>query len=402
MNTKLLTIFLTVFLDLVGFGLIIPLSPYLARQFSADPLQIGFLMAIYSGMQFLFSPIWGSISDRVGRKPILIICLIGTSFGHFAFAFADQLIWLFVARAVAGLFSGSISTAMAYVADVTTDSERSKGMGLMGAAFGLGFILGPALGAVFAIVGSKLGDHAPFGPQFSAIAAGVLCFCNGVAAIWFLQESLTLENRKTSLRRSRFASLKKYFKAPVVAQLIGTSALSVLAMALIENQLFLFVDDRFNWSLAKASLGFAYVGLIMAFTQGYLIRRVLEKWGEKRVLLLGLFMTMLAFSMMAMQGPVAWLAVAVTLLGFGVGFVNPSVNGSISLMADKSEQGEIMGLSQGLSALARVVGPLVGGWAYKSIGMHSPFAMAAIIVSVGLLLIVSVFSALPSKAVKHT
>lgn len=400
MNKKLLTIFLTVFMDLVGFGLIIPLSPFLARQFHADPFQIGILMAIYSGMQFLFSPIWGQVSDRIGRKPVIILCLFGTAIGHAFFAFAVNLWGLFLARAVAGLFSGNISTAMAYVADVTSEKDRSKGMGLMGAAFGLGFIFGPALGAGFASMGARFGDAAPFGPQFSALAAAVICALNGALAIVILSESLPLANRKAKAKSHRLLALRKVLRLPIVGSLISVAALSTLGMALIENQLFLFVSDKFNWGLSQASLGFAYVGMIMVFTQGYLIRKFLPVWGERRVLTAGLILCGCGFLLMATAQFVAWLAVGVTFLGLGVGLVNPSVNGSISLLSAKTEQGEVMGVTQGLSALSRVIGPLIGGWCYKELGMHSPFFLSAALVAFAIVLALRVYADLPMKSLE--
>ncbi|MCJ8275373.1 MAG: MFS transporter, partial [Bdellovibrionales bacterium] len=167
-------IFFTVFLDLVGFGIILPLIPYLAREFKASPVQIGFLMAIFSFMQFLFSPLWGKLSDRFGRRPIILISLFGASFSYVFFAFAQTLTLLFVARGLAGFFAANISAAQAYIADITPKDKRSVGMGLIGAAFGLGFIMGPAIAGLTGPIGEALGDQPPFGIQFSALVAGGL------------------------------------------------------------------------------------------------------------------------------------------------------------------------------------------------------------------------------------
>jgi MFS family permease len=180
--------------------------------------------------------------------------------------------------------------------------------------------------------------------------------------------------------------------------LIFVSTLTVLAMALIESQLFLFVEDQFRWSLQKASLGFAYVGVVMVFTQGFLIRRLLPVWGERRLLLTGAFFSLAAFACMSQSVMVWQMAVAVTLLGLGVGMVNPAAQGSISLLAGKDEQGEVLGLSQGFSALARVLGPLMGGFAYKTWGIHSPFVFSACLVAVAVISIIILYRAIPSKA----
>ena len=160
-DKRLLIIFVTVFIDLVGFGIIIPMNPYLAKAFGASAFEVGLLMSSYSLMQFLFSPVWGQLSDRIGRRPVILISLVGGAASHLGFAFATSFWMLVLARSLAGLFGGNLSAAMAYIADITPEKDRSKGMGLIGAAFGLGFILGPLIGYVFSRVGLQLGDHPP-------------------------------------------------------------------------------------------------------------------------------------------------------------------------------------------------------------------------------------------------
>jgi multidrug resistance protein len=189
MKKKLAIIFLTVFVDLVGFGIIIPMNSYLAKVFGATPLKVGLLMSIYSLMQFLFSPFWGQTSDRIGRRPVILLSLLGASVSHFGFAMSASYTGLFLCRMFAGIFGGNIPVAMAYIADLTAEKDRSKGMGLIGAAFGLGFILGPAIGGVFGHLGNSLGSTPPFGESFPAIIASLICFANFVSAYFFLPES---------------------------------------------------------------------------------------------------------------------------------------------------------------------------------------------------------------------
>ena len=181
-KNALFVIFMTVFVDLVGFGIIIPLTPFLSRKLGATPFEIGALMTVYSLMQFLMSPFWGSLSDRLGRRPIILVSLLVSSLSHLGFAFSTTLVGLFLARMFAGIGGANISTAMAYIADVTDKKDRSKGMGLIGAAFGLGFVLGPFLGGFFGELGTHFGSEPPLGKSLAAVVASAICLFNFVIA----------------------------------------------------------------------------------------------------------------------------------------------------------------------------------------------------------------------------
>lgn len=294
-DKRLGIIFLTVFMDLVGFGIIIPLNPYLAKVYGATPLQVGLLMSVYSLMQFIFAPIWGQLSDRYGRRPIILISLLGSAVAHLAFGLSPSLTGLMIARGFAGLFGGNISTAMAYIADITGAQDRSKGMGLIGAAFGLGFLLGPFIGGVSAHVMEN-----PSSPAF--IAAGI-CFANFLLAIRFLPES-NQRLESASEKKSRFKKIFGALGTPVLGTVIFLVFINTLGMALIEASLFLFVQEKFQWSLAEASWGFAYIGLILVFTQGYLIRKWMPRFGERKLLYAGLALTAAAFFLMSVADTV--------------------------------------------------------------------------------------------------
>lgn len=397
-KSPLFIIFITVFVDLVGFGIIIPLSPYLAREFGADAFDIGLLMAIYSGMQFLFSPMWGRLSDRHGRRPIILLSLLGAGLSHILFAFSPSLLFLFVARGLAGLFGANISTAMAYIADVTDEKNRSKGMGLVGAAFGLGFVLGPAIGAYFGKLGMELGSAPPLGQSLAAVVAGLICLANFFSALKFLPESLSAETRaRLPKRESRWKLLSQFMERPITGRLMAMFLLSTLAMANMEASLFLLVKDDFNWTLAQAGMGFAYVGLIMVFTQGFLVRRLMPKWGERNLLFTGLVIGGIGFVGIGLADSIPVLAVAVTLLGIGNGLNHPSITGSISLLSGQEEQGLVMGVNQSLAALGRIIGPAVGGWLYRDMGHEFPFLAAGVLNGAAILLGALVFSRLPSS-----
>jgi MFS family permease len=395
-DKRLLIIFLTVFIDLVGFGIIIPLNPYLAEAFGATPLQVGLLMSAYSLAQFIFSPVWGQLSDRYGRRPIILTSLCGAAVAHTAFGFATTLNGLILARLIAGIFGGNISAAMAYIADITPEKDRSKGMGMIGAAFGLGFVCGPGLGVVFAVIGKHLGSAPPFGGSFPAIAAGFICFLNFLSALKFLPES-RVSFSASEEKRFRFRKIAKAFSTPVLGGLVALVFLSTFAMAQIEAMLFLYMQNNYHWTLTQTGLGFAYIGVIMVITQGYLIRKLMPKLGEPKMLITGIIFTAAAFTLMATFGNLWILAMAVTLLGLGTGFVNPSLSGGISLVSSTDEQGGHLGVSQSLSSLARILGPPVGGALYQSQGADIPFVVAAAVSVLSLFIASRLRAHIPSR-----
>ncbi len=402
MNKPLLVIFITVFIDLIGFGMIIPLNPYLATEFGADPLQVGLLMTIYSLMQFLFAPFWGQISDRFGRRPVILLTLVGVALAHFGFAFADSYFSLFVARALAGFFGANIATAMAYIADVTPEKERSKGMGLIGAAFGLGFMLGPFFGGIFGQVGLWLGEAPPFGLSFAAVVAGIISLANFTFAFFILPESRVPNAELKTKRdyqqaRPRFKLLLEHIREPVLGPLMVVFFLTTLALAHMEAALFLFVQDQFEWSLTMASFGFAYVGFIMVLTQGFLIRKMIPWLGERKLLLLGLALSALGLGGIGFSSEVGPLAIAVTLMALGTGFVNPAITGSLSLLASESQQGSVLGVNQSFSAMGRIIGPGLGGWFYRDLGPSFPFWVAALVTLGALGLVIFLYRRLPES-----
>jgi MFS family permease len=393
-DKRLLIIFFTVFVDLVGFGIIIPLNPYLAEAFGATPFMVGVLMSVYSLMQFIFSPIWGQLSDRFGRRPIILWSLLGASVAHAAFGFAHTMTGLLLARAFAGLFGGNISTAMAYIADITSEKDRSKGMGLVGAAFGLGFILGPLIGGVFAGVGKHLGATPPLGESFPALIASAICLLNFLFAYKFLSESRR-PGGPAPVRGLRFQRIWRALSTPVLGTIMFLVFINTFAMAHIEASLFLLVQDRFHWSLQQASFGFGYIGLILVFTQGYLIRKVMPKAGERNLLLIGLLSSCAGFGLISISHGLALMAVAVTFIGVGNGLVNPSLSGSVSLVSGPEVQGNNLGVSQSLSSLARILGPAIGGALYQHAGVGSPFAISSALVLGGAAVAFAVRGRLP-------
>ncbi len=374
-------IFITVFIDLIGFGIIIPLSPFLARQFNASAVEIGWLMAIYSLMQFLFSPLWGSLSDRIGRRPVLLTCLIGGMLSYLIFAFAGNFTVLFIARAFAGIFGGNISTAHAYIADVTTKENRSKGMALIGAAFGLGFIVGPLMGSLLGVVGEHLGHLPPFGQSFPSLGAAVLCLLNFSFAFFKLPESLkSLGKSKENLgapSANRFQKIFRELKRPISAELMIIFFLSGLAMAQMESMLFIYMQDHFGWDQKTSGIGFGYIGIIMVITQGYLVRKWMPKIGETKTLIIGLSLFAISLTGVALSQTIFLMGVAMTILAVGNGLMRPPNLGIISQVTPSEDQGLVMGVANSLASLGRILGPIIGGFFYEKASHNSVFYLAS-------------------------
>lgn len=399
-KSPLFVIFMTVFIDLVGFGIILPLSPYLARQYDASSFKVGLLVAVYSFFQFVFSPIWGGLSDRIGRRPVILVSLAGGALSYLLLAFAQSLEMVFLARALAGIFGGNLSTAQAYIADVTTPENRSKGMGLFGAAFGLGFIFGPLIGGALSVVGNQLGNAPPFGMNFSAVGAFVICAANLLLATFVLKESLPASVRGRGKQRpARLAMIVSHLRKPLVGSLIWVFFFSGLAMAKMEAMLFPFMDDRFGWDLHQSSYGFAYVGVLMVFTQGILIRRLMPRFGEPKILIVGLTLFTLSLIGIAFSHDIVSMAIMMTLLALGNGLMRPPNLGMISLMTPADEQGITMGVTQSLASLGRIIGPLLGGYLYQHVSQAAPFFAAATVSLLALTLVVLQIQRLPNSAV---
>lgn len=391
----LIVIFLTVFIYLLGFGIVIPIIPTLSLQMGATAFETGLLLSVYSLMQFIFSPWWGRLSDRYGRRPILLICLFGEIFSYILFAQARTLELLFVARLFSGFFGASISTASAYISDITPPHERSKGMALIGAAFGLGFLFGPAIGGGLTIWAEHLSTDTFFRTSFSSYWVAGLCLATFAFAFFNLKETLKLQS-KPEERKNRLKEMIKYFKTDTVGALIFVFFLASLAMSTMEATLVLFMKSRFNWGLKEVSFGFAYVGVMIVITQGVLVRRLIPKFGEKQILRFGLIFMAMGLCLIPVAQSLSVMAVSQTLLAIGIGFVNPATLGSVSLLIDAKEQGAALGTTQGMASLGRIIGPILGGALFGSLSEGSPFFVAGLMTMIGFFVIISIYSDIPN------
>jgi multidrug resistance protein len=365
--SPLVIIFVTVFIDLLGFGIIIPLLPFYAESFGASAFKIGLLGTSFSLMQFLFSPVWGRWSDRVGRKPIILVGLLGSCLSYLGLALAPSLTFLFIARIVGGIAGANIPTAQAYIADVTTPENRARGMGMVGAAFGLGFIFGPAIGGVLS----------RFSPETPMWFASALCLANFIAAWFLLPESRSVNAATKNL--GRIEAFRHAMTKPTLVLLLALFFLVTLAFSGFEATFALFSEAKFGFTASTIGFVFTFIGVILALVQGVLVGKVVKIIPERKLIPLAIFAIALGIGLIPFVWSVPTLLGALGVLAVGMGFNNPSLTSMVSRLADPDDQGGVLGLAASLSSLGRVVGPAWGGYLYDAYGMTTPYVSAAVL-----------------------
>ncbi|HEX3998225.1 MAG TPA: MFS transporter [Pirellulales bacterium] len=421
---SLLVIFLAVFIDLLGFGMVLPLLSIYARDFGEanNGMVIGLLVASFSAMQFIFSPMWGRLSDRIGRRPVLMIGLAGSVVFYTLFGLATvwrSIAWLFVSRIGAGIAGATITTAQAYIADVTTLENRGKGMALVGAAFGLGFTFGPMFGGL-----ALLGNTSNPRPE-PGYAAAALSACGLLFAYFMLPESLNPESKSAGKRLFDFGALRTALKMPSVGPLLLTLFVCILAFANFETTLPLLlsggqndpvatanasesraldalvpVESRlktspFHFDLKQVLLTFSYIGFTLTVAQGLFVRRLLGVISEGTMAAIGALTDILGFvALVAAIQTSSKLGLfgAVTLMVFGFAMMMPSLNSLISRRSDPAKQGSILGIGQSVSALARILGPMLGLPLLEQtifLPIVLPYVVGAVLMAVGLLMIIT-------------
>ena len=354
-RSPLIVIFTTVFIDLVGFGIVIPVLPFYAEGtlFNATPRTVGLLFASYSIMQLIFSPILGGLSDKHGRRPVLLLSIIGTGIGFLVLGFAKTIFMLFLGRILDGITGGNISTAQAYIADITTKENRTKGMGLIGAAFGIGFIFGPAIGGIL----SGWGVHVPF------FFAAALCFANAVLLYFTLPETVTADHpakNRAGGGRS-FRHVLNSLKQPRLAFVLIIYFLFVVAFSIMTTSFSLYTMFRFGYDAQHTGYLFAYVGLIAVVIQGGLIGRLVKRFGELPLVIFGALCFAISLFAVPFVGPAAG-GLAALLVGGGVfsmgnSLATPALTSLASKTAGAEQQGVVLGVTQSVASLARAVGP---------------------------------------------
>jgi MFS transporter, DHA1 family, tetracycline resistance protein len=354
---SLLVVFLTVFIDLIGFGVVLPLLPIYSKDFGASGFVIGAVIASYSAMQFLFAPAWGRLSDRIGRRPVLLVSTAGAAISYALFGWGSSfrpevaLIVIFVSRVLAGIAGANITVAQAYIADITPPEKRSQRMGLIGMAFGLGFIFGPALGGV---------TYKLFGLTGPGYVAAGLCAFNLLLAYLILPESRQPTSEHVQ-PRPRWTQWSQTMAHPQIGLLITVFFLSTFAFTCFETTLGLLVAKNFHIDISKQAVGylFAYCGIIGALVQGGAIGRLVKKTGEPRLITLSLFLVAISLAFLPfVRASWSELLVVLAVLSIGSSLTRPPLFGMISMLTPAHEQGGVMGIAQSMGSLARIVGPI--------------------------------------------
>lgn len=376
-GSPIFVLFLIVFIDLLGFGIILPILPLYAEQFGAKPNEATLLVAIYSLMQFLFAPLWGTLSDRYGRRPILLLTLFGSVIAYAGLGLANSLWILFIARSLAGMMAGNIATAQAYIADITTPTNRARGMGMIGAAFGLGFILGPAIGGI--LTGTDP-DSANFHlPSLLAAGLSLLAF---LCALMLLPESLNSETKAKILvhrHHQRRLNLLHILERPQLCLLVGIYFLVTFAVASMDSTLALWSKQQLNWGPQQTSYLFAFMGIVSTIIQGGLIGFLKKYLGEIKLLTLGILGLGFGLLLIGLSQNLILLLVATTLVAWGISVSQPILNSLISQITAPEGQGKILGIASSCSALARIGGPIWAGASFMKFGISAPFLSGSLV-----------------------
>jgi multidrug resistance protein len=360
-------VFTTVVIDLVGFGIVLPILPLWAEEFGASPTQIGLLTASYAVAQLLFAPLWGRLSDRYGRRPVILASLAGSVVAALLIGLAQALVLLWLARVLQGVAGASYAAAQAYVADVTTARDRARGMGLIGAAFGLGFILGPAIGAVF----SAVDDRLPF-----FVAAG-LAALNLAIAYRRLPESLRPGAQRAPT--PRLEVVRRALSSRELGPLVWLSFVATFAFVAMETTFALFGERRFDYGAVEIGALFTFIGVMAAVAQGLLVGRLAERFGEVRVMIAGLAGTAVGLLLVAVSESLWVLLPGLAVLAVGSGLVFAATTALISLTAGEGEQGTVLGLTASVGGAARIAGPVIGTLLFQHAGIASPLILGAVL-----------------------
>ncbi|NTW48381.1 MAG: MFS transporter [Chlorobiales bacterium] len=374
-------LFLTMFIDLVGFGIVLPLLPTFAKDIGASPLMIGFVAASFSVMQFFFAPIWGAISDQIGRRPVILISVAASAISYLIFSQATAVWILIVSRVLAGIGSANISTTQAYITDITDSSNRSKAMGIIGAAFGLGFVLGPPIGGIL---------KTQYGISMVGYAAAALTTFDLILAFFFLPESLKEKKPATRIQLFSFAKMADAFRRPAISRIMIATFLFVFAFVNMQVSAALLWKEHFGVTDESIGYLFAFVGVVSVIVQGGMIGKLTKRFGERKVFLLGNIIMAIGLFSIPYIPTDSLFSIGLIFLGMlsvGNGLTVPVGTSLISLYTPNREQGEILGIAQSVGSFARILGPFSGSMLY-GIEMQAPY-----IVGGTLVLLASMFAA---------
>ena len=389
---------LIVFVDMVGFGIIIPFLPFWAEKFGAGPAIVALVMSIYSGCSFLSSFPLGWLSDKWGRKPVLLLSIAGSAVGFAVLAVAHSLWLVFLARALGGVFGGNIAVAQAYIADTTDDAGRAKGMGLMGAAFGLGFVFGPAIGGLLA-------GPDPMNPNFRLtfwVAFAISMFA-ALLGLFLLREPERHEDIGASLSPlERFKVLVAAVRMPGVSVPILVGFVVVFAMAGLEATYALWTNRTHGWGPKENGYFFAFIGVVLVLVQGGLVGKTSNRIGDRRMLILGIAILMIGMVLVPASLTMPILVFSGAAVAIGYGFANPAMSTLTSRNAPADKQGAIMGAFQSVQSLARVIGPIVAGILFDELGPNAPYFFGAGVLLFSMILIFALYDRLAAPGTQRS
>ena len=360
-------LFAVIAVELVGFGIVVPVLPYWARTFGASGSELGYVLSAYALAQFLCAPLWGRLSDRIGRRPVMLLTIAGSACSLLLLGFANSLLWLGAARLLSGAFAANVSVATAYVADVCPEHERARWMGMIGASFALGFTLGPVIGGGFGMMGYPV-------PMF--VAAG-LSAANLIAAALLLREPRKAQVAQAAQGAGaqdagRFADLRD----GAMLRICAVYLLFSLAVTQLESMFQLYVMDRFSWNVAQTAMLLFVMAIFMGGIQGGAMKHISARWSERGLVLWGALAMALGFALFPLPTGAALLLLPLLLLAAGRGVSQPSLMSLASLQAAAHRRGETLGAFQSSASLARIVGPTLGGKLYDHAAPGAPFWLA--------------------------
>ncbi|MFN8383090.1 MAG: MFS transporter [Anaerolineales bacterium] len=373
-NKRLFSIILVVFIDLLGFSLILPLLPYYAKTFSANQTTTGILIASYALMQLIGAPILGRLSDRFGRRPVLLISVFGTFLGFLLLGFANALWMLFASRILDGLTGGNLSVAQAYISDVTDEKSRSKGLGLIGAAFGLGFIIGPVTGGLL----SQWGYAVP------AFVAAAISFLNLILIYAWLPESLTEEKRSQMSEKRPAVTLNALlvaFQRPFTGSILITRFFFGLAFAIFQTIFSLYALAKFNLTARDTGFVLTYVGVLSVIVQGFLVGRLTSRYREDLLITVAVALMGISLLGWALAPSVLWLYIIMTPTALSGGLLNTLLSSTLTKAVAPQEIGGILGLSAAVESSTRIIAPILGGVLLQQIGTWAPGIFGAIVMT---------------------
>jgi multidrug resistance protein len=380
-RSPLVIIFITILIDAIGWAMIVPVLPLYAERFGASEFVVGLLLSSYGVMQFVFAPILGKLSDRIGRRPVLLVSLIGTAVGFSIMGLAPTLAWLFVGRIIDAITCGNVSVAQAYIADVTSPEQRSRGMGLVGAAFGLGYIFGPAIAGLMSLISTAV----PF-----YFAAG-LAAANAIALYFLLPESLSSEHRIKAGHRASIAQVFEEGGNWPLKAILMTNLFVTVAFTIVTTTYALFAKHRFDFDVKHTGYMFAYVGLLGTVIQAGLIGRLSRLFGDKVVAITGMSIFIASIFMLPVGSTTKMLVIVTTGMAIGYNLILPTIDALASKSVSEAWQGRVLGVLASSTSLARIIGPTVGGWllgrdavnGYEHYG-RTPFWTSGVIMFVAL------------------